>query len=272
MRPRGPEFLIHLVGTMTVRHLSSLVGVGALVASGVGLFLMGGLSADKRPSKAEEKLANLAKEVVIPLEAQSWRNPLAGDDAAVRQGMELYQQSCSVCHGSDGRSDIAFGRAMYPPAMDLTSPHVRKWKDAELFWIIANGVRFTGMPAWHALLDEPSTWKLVLAIRQLQQAGPKAEASSVALTAAERIHEGALLFRQQNCVGCHRLHGEGGRVGPDLSDEGDRGRSNAWMIGHFKNPGAFVPGSLMPATINLNADQLLALTEFLQDQHRETRR
>ncbi len=257
---------------MTVRRLSIVVGVGILLAAAMGMFLMGGLSADKKPSKAEERLANLAKEVVIPLEVATRRNPLAGDDAA-QQGRELYQQSCSVCHGSDGRSEIPFGRAMYPPAMDLTSPHVRKWRDAELFWIIENGVRFTGMPAWHGLLDEPSMWKLVLAIRQLQQAGPQeAPPSGVALTAAERLHVGALLFRQQNCVGCHRLQGEGGRVGPDLSEEGDRGRSNAWMIGHFKNPGAFVPGSLMPATINLNTDQLLALTEFLQSQHHDAKR
>jgi mono/diheme cytochrome c family protein len=259
---------------MTIRRFSSFVGVGVLFAVAVSAFLMGGFSADAKPTRAEEQFANLAKEVVIPLEAQTRRNPLAADDdGAQQQGMELYQQSCSVCHGSDGRSDIAFGRAMYPPAMDLTSPHVRKWNDAELFWIIENGVRFTGMPAWHALLDESSKWKVVLAIRRLQQAGPKAPpASGVALTAAERIHEGGLLFRQENCGGCHRLHGDGGRVGPDLSNEGDRGRSNAWMIGHFQNPAAFVPGSLMPATINLNQEQLLALTEFLQSQHKEGKR
>ena len=254
---------------MTIRRLSSFIGVGILFAGAISMFLMGGFSADARPSKAEAQFANLAKEVVIPLEAQTLRNPLAASDSdAQQQGMALYQQSCSVCHGADGRSDIAFGRAMYPPAMDLTSPHVRKWSDAELFWIIENGVRFTGMPAWHALLDEPSTWKVILAIRQLQQAGPKQAASSrAALTAAERLHEGALLFRQENCGGCHRLHGEGGRVGPDLTGEGDRSRSNAWMIGHFQNPAAFVPGSLMPATINLNADQLFSLTDFLQSQH-----
>jgi mono/diheme cytochrome c family protein len=262
---------------MTVRRVSSFIGVGVLFAGGLGLFLMGGLSADKTPSQAEARLANLAKEVVIPLEAQTVRNPLAGNDVAVQpgvvqQGMELYQQSCSVCHGTDGRSDITFGRAMYPPAMDLTSPHVRKWNDAELFWIIENGVRFTGMPAWHSLLDEQSTWKLVLAIRKLQQVGPKTAPPTVALTAEERIHEGELLFRQQNCVGCHRLHGEGGRVGPDLSAEGDLGRSNAWLIGHFRNPAAFVPGSLMPATINLNGEQLQSLTEYLQSQHKDGKR
>ena len=258
---------------MTVRRVSSIVGVGIILAGALAVFLMGGLSARARPSQAEERLANLAKEVVIPMEVQTRKNPLAGDSAAMQQGMELYQQSCSLCHGTDGRSDIAFGRAMYPPAMDLTSPHVRKWNDAELFWIIENGVRFTGMPAWHGLIDESSMWKLVLAIRQFQQAGPKAApAGGVTLSADQRIHEGALLFRQQNCVGCHRLHGEGGRVGPDLSNEGDLGRTNNWLVQHFKNPAALVPGSLMPATINLNDEQLQELTEFLQSQHRGGKR
>src|ERR1035438_3953558 len=103
-----------LVGTMTVRRLSSFIGVGILFAGAISMFLMGGFSADARPSKAEAQFANLAKEVVIPLEAQTRRNPLAANDSdAQQQGMALYQQSCSVCHGADGRSDIAFGRAMY---------------------------------------------------------------------------------------------------------------------------------------------------------------
>ena len=49
---------------------------------------------------------------------------------------------------------------MYPPAMDLTSAHVQHWSDAELFWIIQNGVRLTGMPAWKSSISDSDTWKL----------------------------------------------------------------------------------------------------------------
>ncbi len=256
--------------TQHIRRVTSYIVAGLLCAGGLAAFLMGGFSANARPSRAEERFANLAKEVVIPFEAQIRHNPIAANEQARQAGLEIYQRSCSTCHGEDGRSQGAYGRSMYPPAMDLTSPHVRKWSDAELFWIVENGVRFTGMPGWHEMLDEESTWRVVLAIRQLQQAGPKqTAAASLALTPEQRLREGALMFRQENCVGCHKLNGEGGGVGPDLTIEGDRGRTNQWLTGHFKNPPAYVPGSLMPATINLNDDQLQALTDFLQAQHKK---
>jgi cbb3-type cytochrome oxidase cytochrome c subunit len=64
------------------------------------------------------------------------------------------------------------------------------------------------------------------------------------------------------------LNGEGNQVGPDLSDEGDRHRTGDWLIGHFQNPGAYIKGSIMPATTNLNRQQLQALAAFLQKQTR----
>jgi hypothetical protein len=56
---------------------------------------------------------------------------------------------------------------MSPPAMDLTSAHVQHWSDAELFWIIQNGVRLTGMPAWKSSISDTDTWKLTRFIRNL---------------------------------------------------------------------------------------------------------
>jgi mono/diheme cytochrome c family protein len=226
---------------------------------------LAGCSAAGRPSKVEAGLANFAKDVVIPLEARSRPNPIAGDAAAAVKGATLYQQSCAVCHGGDGRSETAVGRGLYPPAMDLTSPHVRRWNDAEMFWIIRNGVRFTGMPAWKDLLDEDQTWQVVAAVRELQKAPAKALAPE-AHADGDLLREGELLFRQENCIGCHRLHGEGGTLGPDLSREGDRGRADEWLLGHFLKPADYVAGSIMPPASNLNRRQLQALTLFLQRQ------
>jgi Cytochrome P460/Cytochrome C oxidase, cbb3-type, subunit III len=51
--------------------------------------------------------------------------------------------------------------------MDLTSPHVQHWSDGELFWIIQNGVRLTGMPSWKSSISENDTWKLARFIHNL---------------------------------------------------------------------------------------------------------
>jgi len=70
----------------------------------------------------------------------------------------------------------------------------------------------------------------------------------------------------EGCFTCHSLHGRGGKIGPDLAIEGTRGRSDAWLIGHFKDPQAYSPTSVMPAFGGLTNRQLEALATFLQYQ------
>ena len=155
--------------------------------------------------------------------------------------------------------------------MDLTSPHVQKWTDAELFWIIQNGVRMTGMPSWKSTISETDTWKLVHFIHNLPQLNASAEArqateTASALSEAKLIEYGRTLYRQEGCFMCHQLDGEGGKVGPDLTIEGTRGRTREWLVGHFKDPPAFTPGSIMPPFTNLTDEQREALATFLQNQ------
>jgi mono/diheme cytochrome c family protein len=231
-------------------------------------------TANQQPSKIETTLANAAKDVVIPLEARDLKNPLPSNDQVLGQGEQAYMAACGMCHGNDGHARTDLGRGMYPPAMDLTSPHVQHWTDAELFWIIQNGVRMTGMPSWKSTISETDTWKLVHYIQNLprlnaaQQAKQATSASSpaVAKPEAELIAYGKTLYRQEGCFTCHRLDGEGTKVGPDLSVEGTRGRAREWLIGHFKDPPAYTRGSMMPPFTNLTGEQLAALSAFLENQ------
>jgi mono/diheme cytochrome c family protein len=150
--------------------------------------LLQGCSADKRPSQEENTLANAAKDVAIPLEAGRKQNPLPETDEIVSQGQEVFLGSCAECHNADGRGDTTVGRNMAPPAMDLSSSHVQHWSDAELFWIIQNGVRLTGMPAWRSSISENDTWRLARFIHKLPRvnassaaAAPQAQSSASAL-------------------------------------------------------------------------------------------
>jgi mono/diheme cytochrome c family protein len=136
--------------------------------------LLPGCTADKQPSREEANLANAAKDVAIPLEAGKMKNPLPDTDEVVSQGQEVFLGSCAECHGADARGDTDIGRNMAPPAMDLSSRHVQHWSDAELFWIIQNGVRLTGMPSWRSSISENDTWKLTRFIHNL----PRPEAAS----------------------------------------------------------------------------------------------
>jgi len=248
------------------------LSLGLLVAT-LGS-LLPSCTAHQQPSRVETTLANVAKDVVIPIEAENRQNPLPESDEVLQQGRELFLQSCAICHGPDGRGETYIGRNMYPPAMDMNSPHVQHWSDAELFWIIQNGVRLTGMPSWESSVSEANTWKLVRFIHNLPRgnAAPPAPAAppearqAMQPADAASVKYGKTLYRQEGCFTCHRLNGEGGTVGPDLTTEGSRGRTSDWLVGHFKDPPAYTRGSVMPPFKNLTDEQLRALTEFLQNQ------
>jgi mono/diheme cytochrome c family protein len=240
------------------------------VVAGALVLLTSGCPASKKPSKLETTLANVAKDVVIPLEAQNLKNPASATDENIQAGQQTYLQQCALCHAADGRAETKLGLAMYPPAMDLNSPHVQRWSDAELFWIIQNGVRLTGMPGWKTIVSDQDTWKVVDFIHSLPKLAPilaaQQKEAEAAKSQAELVAYGRKLYRQEGCVSCHQLNGEGGQIGPDLTVEGTRGRSDDWLVGHFKDPSAYTPGSIMFSFKQLTDEQLRALTALMQSQ------
>jgi len=141
--------------------------------------LLQGCSAGKPPSREETAVANAAKDVVIPLEAGRKKNPLPETDEAVSQGQQVFVESCAICHGGDGRGETSIGRHMDPPAADLNSSHVQHWSDGELFWIVQNGVRLTGMPSWKSSISDDDTWKLTRFIHSLPRLGAASASTTV---------------------------------------------------------------------------------------------
>ncbi len=174
------ELVTKSVG-LPLKHKLILGVIGAMLGA-----LLQGCSAGKQPSEEETRLANAAKDVTIPLEAGKMKNPLPETDEVVSQGQEVFLGSCAQCHGADAHGDTDVGRNMYPPAMDLTSSHVQHWSDAELFWIIQNGVRLTGMPSWKSSISENDTWKLARFIHNLPRLGA-ASASTVVSSAPAAV-------------------------------------------------------------------------------------
>jgi mono/diheme cytochrome c family protein len=160
---------------MAPKHKLMLGVIAAILGA-----LLSGCKADKEPSQDETNLANAAKDVTIPLEAGKMKNPLPETDEIVSQGQEVFLGSCAQCHGADGRGDSDLGHSMNPPAMDLTSSHVQHWNDAELFWIVQNGVRLTGMPSWKSSISDEDVWKLARFIHNL----PRLDAASTSAAVA----------------------------------------------------------------------------------------
>ena len=76
------------------------------------------------------------------------------------------------------------------------------------------------------------------------------------------IVRGKQLYLDFKCAGCHRIHGEGGALAPDLSFVGDRRPDREWHLMHFKDPQSVTPGSIMPK-FPLTDKQLQDLTSYM---------
>ncbi len=149
--------------------LLALVVVALLIAATASL-LHNGLSSRAKPTFLEAMLARNARHMAIPAGARKQQNPIPASPDNLRDARLHFADHCTVCHGNEGTGDTPIGKGLYPKPPDLRAEDTQKLSDGELFWIIENGVRFTGMPAFggsHG--SEEDSWKLVRFIRHLPQ-------------------------------------------------------------------------------------------------------
>jgi mono/diheme cytochrome c family protein len=149
--------------------LIGLVVLGVVVAIATSI-LHGGLSSRATPSKLETVMARNARHLAIPSSARSAQNPVLASPEDLRDARLHFADHCAICHGNDGSGRTMIGGGLYPKPPDLRLPETQDLTDGELFWIIENGIRFTGMPAFanagqHG--GEQDSWKLVHFIRHL---------------------------------------------------------------------------------------------------------
>ncbi|MBZ5497583.1 MAG: cytochrome c [Acidobacteriia bacterium] len=98
--------------------------------------------------------------------------PPLTDADMVRRGAGYYQTSCATCHGAPGVARATFAKGLNPAPPSLAGA-VSDWTPAELFWIVKNGVRMTGMPAFAPAYDEAQLWALIAFLQRLPALSPQ---------------------------------------------------------------------------------------------------
>jgi mono/diheme cytochrome c family protein len=194
-------------GTLLVGLLLGVAGAGLIAAVVLAPLAI----AHRQDLPLERSYGNVAVSLAARLNGGGATNPLAGNPRAVRAGLDAYTGSCAVCHGADGKGKGAFGQATYPPATDLTTHDAKEKSDAELFWIIKNGLSFTGMPGFGDQYTDNDIWSMVSYVRALQsdQATPIVvpTPTTAQLAAADphgdAVQKGAAIYFAQGCQTCH---------------------------------------------------------------------
>jgi len=155
-------------GTLVIIIVAvALLGLVVAVAAS---FLHDGLSSRATPTKFEITLARNARGLAIPSNARLAQNPVLDSPEDLRDARLHFADHCAICHANDGSGQSMIGGGLYPKPPDLRLPETQNLTDGELFWIVENGVRFTGMPAFsnggeHGGMQ--GSWKLVHFIRHL---------------------------------------------------------------------------------------------------------
>jgi cytochrome c553 len=134
-----------------------------VVAISYGFLKSEGLSARRKPSKLEYVLANHALSISIPAAAKNAKNPMKADADALSEAGKDYSDHCAPCHARDGAGNTDIAKGLSPEVPDLRSAQIQNLSDGQLFYIIKNGVRFTGMPG--SYFQNERIWRLVLLIR-----------------------------------------------------------------------------------------------------------
>ncbi len=157
--------------------VGALAAVGTAAILGAIGFAVVGVSARSEPPAFEVRLARAARHRLIPRAARAEVNPVAATPEVVDSATRHWADHCASCHGNDGRGDTALGRGLYPRAPNMTLAATQKLSDGELFWIIENGVKLTGMPAWgddsSSAEEDGESWELVHFIRHLPELTPE---------------------------------------------------------------------------------------------------
>ncbi len=169
-----------------IKTIAVVLGGAGLVAGIVGglVLLSGMVGVSARPPHSgltttllhtafTRSVAHNAGDLVVPDDLDT--------PGRVALGAKTYAAVCSNCHGTPGLGQNPIALSMRPSPQYLPAV-VGQFSDAELAWIVDNGVRFSAMPAWPAegRLDE--TWSIVAFLKQLPDMTP---ADFAALTAID---------------------------------------------------------------------------------------
>ena len=169
-------------------------------------------------SFASFALAQFDPEYVVPRE-----NPNTSP-ADLKAGEQLFMAQCARCHGPKGEGGR--GAVLAQPRL----PHARD--DKALFLVIRDGIRGTEMPGGYAV-DTRETWQLAAYVRTLGRLAAESVPGD-----PRRGHE--LYQAKGHCSECHIISGQGGSLGPELTEIGSR-RNSAHLRAAIQNPQSTLP-------------------------------
>jgi thiosulfate dehydrogenase len=152
--------------------LGVVASVLVMAAGAYWFVTSGAMSAgqDARPLPLERWAAKKSLRATLRREGRDLRSPLRPDDEDLAVGVALYVAHCQVCHGGPDGAASSIAKGLAPVAPQLAKDGVEDDPEGTIYWKIAHGIRFTGMPGFHQTLSEREMWQLSLFLKRMDSA------------------------------------------------------------------------------------------------------
>ena len=157
--------------------LGVLLTILIAAVGGLCIALLGFLPtrANVAPPSWEAGIAGHAMDASVERHAPKAVNPFPPNEDNINQGMIVYVMNCAVCHGSPAKKDNALGHSFYPPAPQFLEDPA-DMPENENYFIVQNGIRYTGMPGWKGTLTDEQMWKVTLFLSNMEKLPPSVKA------------------------------------------------------------------------------------------------
>lgn len=222
---------------VVVLTFAGLALCGALAA---GLLVYTGwydVSATQSHTKLVHRLLDIGLARSVAVRAEQIQEPDLSGEARIKNGFELFRTHCVQCHGAPGAAPAPYALGLNPAPASLVAS-ARERPATEIFWIIREGIKMTGMPAWKYRLTDTQMWDVAAFMRILPTLSavdyrqwdenstrrlPRSASSAPAPASTSRIGDvtaGRQAVEQYLCATCHVIPDVAGashHVGPALA-------------------------------------------------------
>ncbi|CAM4015218.1 c-type cytochrome [Bordetella muralis] len=258
---------------IVVRALGALAVCAFILAGLVVYFGWYDVSATRPHTPPIHRLLDIALARSVAVRADQIQVPPLDAETRIQNGFELFRAHCVQCHGAPGTAPAPYALGLNPAPASLVAS-ARDRPAAEIYWIVREGIKMTGMPAWKYRLTDTQMWDVVAFMRVLPalspvayrqwdekpaRLSPRAASQDPTATGDSRIGDvtaGRQAVEQYLCATCHVIPdvvGASHHVGPPLAGIAQRPFIAGVLSNNPENmrlwlmaPTTIKPGTAMP--------------------------
>jgi thiosulfate dehydrogenase len=128
------------------------------------------------PSALEKSIAIKSLHASIQRRTSTIKNPLADSEQVLLGGLKLYRYNCAGCHG-DYNQPSQWGTNNFYPRVPQFAQKASNLSAEEMFLVVKNGVRYSGMASWNGLISDTEIWRIVTFLSSIHSLPPNVEAA-----------------------------------------------------------------------------------------------